>query len=270
MAPDLWSPAPRRIAVFRALALGDLLCAVPALRALRAHAPAAHITLIGLPWAETFVERFHAYLDDFLPFPGYPGYPEREGTIPAFLDFLRAAHARRFDLAIQLHGSGELTNRIVALLGAPRIAGFVNNEGQTPIDVPPPANNEGQTPIEVPPSGGQWVSDPHFLPWPAQAPEVHRYLRLMEFLGAAGKGDHLELPLTWTDWEAWEEVAKRHRLHSGAYVCLHPGARLRSRRWPVERFAAVGCALAEDGWQVVVTGSAEEAGLASELIARLP
>jgi ADP-heptose:LPS heptosyltransferase len=44
-------------------------------------------------------------------------------------------------------------------------------------------------------------------------------------------------------------------------VCLHAGARLRSRRWAPERFAEVGDALARLGWQVVLTGSAEEAHL---------
>jgi ADP-heptose:LPS heptosyltransferase len=259
MAADLWNPVPRRIAVFRALQLGDLLCAVPALRALRAHVPHAHITLIGLPWAASFVERFGAYLDDLLPFPGFPGYPEQEGSIPAFLDFLRAARERRFDLALQLHGSGELTNRIVALLGAPRTAGF-KNEGQTPV-----CRNEGQTPVCA-----QSVSDPYFWGWPRDLPEIHRYTQLMEFLGVPARGDHLELPLSGTDWEGWEEVVRRHRLSSGAYVCIHPGARLQSRRWPVERFAAVGCALAQEGWQVAVTGSPAEAQLTGELVARLP
>ena len=90
---------PARIAVFQALNLGDLLCATPALRAIRRRFPAAEITFIGRPWAEDFVARL-ATVDRFLPFPGFQGSPSRPpapGGGPRW---------PRFDLAIQMHGSG--------------------------------------------------------------------------------------------------------------------------------------------------------------------
>lgn len=232
--------APQRVVVLRALKLGDLLCAAPAFRALRMAWPNSEIILLGLPWAQTFVERYRDYLDGFRVFPGFPGLPEREPDIAGIPAFLRDMQAERFDLAIQLHGSGPFVNPLIVLLGARRSAGFY-----LPGDYCPDAEL--------------------FCTWPQRGREVQRLLRLVEFLGLPTQGEHLDFPLYAEDFRALEALEGAEELRAGEYVCLHPGASVAERRWPVECFAAVGAALARHGLQLVLTGSAGEAALTAAL-----
>lgn len=236
---DLSGP-PRRVAVLRALQLGDLLCAVPALRAMRAAWPGAEIVLIGLPWARAFVERFDAYLDGFREFPGWPGLPERTPQIGQIPAFLAAVQAERFDLAIQLHGSGPFVNECVALMGAARCAGFALPGGYRP--------------------------DPGlFRLWPEAGLEIHRLLALTDFLGLPARGDHLEFPIREADRQALAAIPEAADLDPGSYVCIHPGASVEARRWPPQRFAVAAVALAARGFEIVLTGTAAEAGLCREV-----
>jgi ADP-heptose:LPS heptosyltransferase len=224
---------PRRIAVFRALQLGDMLVAIPALRALRLRFPHAHITLIGLPWAAELVQRV-AWLDGFIPFPGWPGLPEREPDHDALAAFFAHVNSRRFDLAVQLHGSGEITNRVVSRFGAARMAGFH--------------------------AAGTPCPDPRtFVRWPHTGREAERLLQLPLHLGAAHPGWELEFELRDSDRAEVERFWAGAGGRPAAYVCVHPGARWRSRRWPADRFAAVAAALRERGCSIVLTGSASEA-----------
>jgi len=227
----------RRIAVFRSLVLGDVLCAVPALRALRAAYPGARITLIGLPWAEALVQRLSC-VDDFIRFPGHPGLPESPADLGALPGFLAEVQSRRFDLALQLHGSGGISNPLVACFGARRSAGFF--------------------------APGAWRPDPQlFVPWPEAGHEIERCLALTDALGCPRQGLALEFPLDDSDAERlqalWPACA------DGPYLVLHAGSQLLSRRWPVERFARVAQALGEAGWRVVLTGTPGEAALAQAL-----
>ncbi len=85
-----------RISVFRAPHLGDMVCAVPALRALRQAAPKARMTPIGLPWAREPIARDRHYADDFLAFSGDPQWPETSVGHAAYGDF-RDAFPKDFD-----------------------------------------------------------------------------------------------------------------------------------------------------------------------------
>ncbi|MBD0305072.1 MAG: glycosyltransferase family 9 protein [Nitrospiraceae bacterium] len=236
MANDLLGQ-PRSIAILRALQLGDLLCAVPAWRALRASLPKSHIALVGLPWARAFVKRFPRYIDEFIEFPGYPGLPERPvavGDVPGFLSYMQARH---FDLALQMHGSGHFVNEIVMLFGARAAAGFY--------------------------MPGEWCADEsRFLSYPEGVSEIRRHLRLMDFLGVPLQGEELEFPLTPEDKEALMAVEETRNLSPRGYACLHPGGRGGNRRWLPEEFGRVGDALATRGLQVVMTGTAEETDVA--------
>ncbi|MBY4896082.1 glycosyltransferase family 9 protein [Cupriavidus sp. AU9028] len=260
------SARPRQIAVFRALQLGDMLVAVPALRALRKGEPDATITLIGLPWAASFAERFSALVDDHMAFPGAPGMPEQPVNDAQVDAFYAEARQRQFDLAIQLHGSGQLTNGIVRRLGARAMAGF------RPAGSPAPS---------MPPAGpGEAPDDPYrdmptvtslaahrpretLIEWP-EGNEVERLAALPAALGYPVDGLHLDFPLSATDLAGFHLLAHLHGLQPGNYICVHPGARMQSRRWPIERFAAAAAALAKD-WKVVVTGTPDEAELAERL-----
>jgi ADP-heptose:LPS heptosyltransferase len=237
---NVFSPAPQRIAVLRALQLGDMLCAVPALRALRARCPQARITLIGLPWARDFAQRFSAYIDDFVAFPGFPGLPEHPWDVGAFPGFLRDMQDRRFDLALQLHGSGRATNAIAVLLGARATAGFALR-----------GERAGPSAFFV-----EWHDDEH---------EVRRWLRLMGALGAPACGEELEFPAGSADVDECERVIGEHGLQR-PFVCIHPGSQLPSRRWAPERFARVADSLAQEGYAIAITGTAGEAPLTGSVV----
>lgn len=234
----LGDPLPRRVLVLRALQLGDMLCAVPALRALRRALPEAEISLLGLPWAAEFAERFSAYIDRFLCFPGYPGLPEQTPQVGDIPGFLRAIQAENFDLALQLHGSGLIVNPLLALLGAGRMAGYY--------------------------ADGAYCPDRHrFLPYADEGLEIRRLLKLLDFLGVEPAGEHLDFPLSEADFRKLQSLPGMHDVKS--YVCIHPGASVPERRWPAERFGAVAADLARQGFQVVLSGTASEQALTRQV-----
>lgn len=221
--------AVQKIAVFRALFLGDLLCAVPAFRALRRCYPQAEITLIGLPWAAEFVERV-PYIDRLVAFPGYDGIHEVAYQPGQSEAFLRSFQAAAYDLALQMHGDGHVSNGFVGALRARLSLGYRRGAD----------DRLGFS-----------------LPYEQRQHEVLRWLRLVAVLGAPTDDRRIELLTTEVD----ERQASRllADMSGGPLVALHVGAKDQARRWSPERFAAVGDALVERfGARIVLTGSGGE------------
>ncbi|MGS2619603.1 glycosyltransferase family 9 protein, partial [Micromonospora sp. LZ34] len=85
--------------------------------------------------------------------------------------------------------------------------------------------------------------------------EIHRWCRLLTWY---------DIPTDPTD------LALRRPPPGGMparVTVLHPGSKIAAKRWPAERFAALGRELTGRGHRVVVTGSADERALA-ERVAR--
>jgi ADP-heptose:LPS heptosyltransferase len=239
---------PKRIALFRALpGLGDILCTVSAFRAVRAAFPQTEIVLVGLTSVKPLVTRFHQYIDRLLEFPGYPGLPEQPIQPQKIAAFFQLAQNEQFDLAIQMHGNGIITNPITMLLGARCNAGFFLPD--------------------------QYCPDENcFLPYLAEESEVQRYLQLLEFLGIPLQGTQLEFPIREEDRQALREIDAVKELAKGEYICIHPGASTPDRRWQPEEFAAVADAItslsfanAAKGLRIVLTGSASEVKLTQKV-----
>lgn len=239
----LRAPDVREILVFRALQVGDMLCAVPALRALRAARPAARITLIGLPWAEQFASRYSSLVDDFIPFPGHPSLPERAPEVDRWPSFIAQLRARRADLALQLHGSGEASNSIVNEFGARLTAGYSRQPDR---------------------------DGPTFVRWPEHGHESLRLLSLVRALGAPPVSESLAFPVREADQAELRASGVTDEIGGRDYLCVHAGARNLRRCWPAACFAEVADGIADaSGLTVVLTGTDHEHAVAAEVASRM-
>ena len=232
----------QKIAIFRALQLGDMLCAIPAVRALRTAFPDALITLLGLPWQKMLAERFPYYFDRFIHFPGYPGLPEQESNVTAFPRFLKSMQEEQFDLVLQMQGNGSVVNPMVALMNGRYTAGFWREEDYCP--------------------------DPrYFLAYPEHVNEIERHLLLMKHLGIPSQGKSLEFPITEKDEQDYASL--QLSLIPGEYIVVHPGSRGSWRQWPPACFASLADHYAAMGWKIVITGTKEEIPLTMEVTGRM-
>jgi ADP-heptose:LPS heptosyltransferase len=189
----------KRLLILRALGLGDFLTGVPAYRALRAAYP-EHEIVLAAPEALAPLAALTGAIDRVLP-TGELTPIAWDGPPP--------------DVAVDLHGNGPASHRLVEDLGAAR----------TMLYASPQAPN----------APGPW--------WDPGEHEVARWCRLLEHYGVPADSRDLGL------------APPPVRTSAPGAVVLHPGAAYAGRRWPAERFAEVALALTGAGHRVVLTGT---------------
>src|SRR5690606_24893877 len=141
---------------------------------------------------------------------------------------INAAREQHFDLAVQLHGDGSLSNLVTALLGARTVVVH-------------------HLPGQPAPEGALAV------PYPDRGHEIVRLLDLVEHLGVVGDAQ-LEPP-SYDSQAAGRQLAATLPVASGGLAVLHPGASTPGRRWAIAGFAAVARFLLERDVVVVATGT---------------
>ena len=251
MAPAACAGRPtraRRILAILVAGIGDTVLGVPALRALRASFPEAHITLLGRYPSLELLEGC-PYVDTRVPLDPAsfktPGWALRPDGWRALVRSLGPLRARRFDIAANLYQIGTRAGglRMAALLawiGAPATAGR-------------------RSPFRI----------PHYrIAADGTTHELEGQLSVALALGAPHCGTHLELWVEEGHRAACSRFLAEHGIcPEGTIVCLHPGSTKPEARWPVGGFAALADRLAPAGARLVVTGGPEERALAGAVAA---
>lgn len=228
-------PDVKKIAVFRATALGDLIFALPALEALRCAYPRAEIVYLGREWHAGFLPGRLPGLRRVIPVPPLKSAEHIvQGRVidpAAEAEFFERVQAEGFDLALQMHGGGEYSNPFVLNLGARHSAGL--KSPQAP-------------PLE------RWV------PYVYYQNEVIRLLEVAGLAGATPGDASLQpcLPVLETDLAEAAPFLEHLRK---PFAVIHPGSTDPRRCWSPEKFAAAAGWIAGQGLEVVLTGQGEDA-----------
>jgi heptosyltransferase-1 len=234
---------PRRVAVIKPSALGDIAHAVPVLSALRELFPAAHISWV-VNRAYVPLLAGHPHLNAVVPFDR--GSFSRGPLAAAKYALAFAEHLRkqRFDLVIDLQGLLR-TGLMTAATAAPVRIGFANAR-------------EGSR---------------HFYTHKIDTPDadrvhaIDRYWRVVEALGGGHLKKQFILPVNDAELAAVDaELAP----HPRPWVMVAPGARWLTKRWPVGAFADVlNRTFREAGGTAVLVGASDDIGLSADLSGRL-
>jgi ADP-heptose:LPS heptosyltransferase len=239
--PQLRVAGVRSILALRPNAIGDFVFSLPALHTLKHAYPDAAITFVGKRWHADFLRDRPGPIDEVVVMPPYPGVgagSDAPADSAAALRFIGAMRDAEFDLAVQMYGGGRYSNAFINRLGAKLTIG---------------ARTPDAAALDRSISYGDFAN---------------RRLELLQVVALAGARAYCpEREIAVTDNDRRLAAQAMPHVAGQRLVLVQPGVSDPRRRWPVERFAQVADALAQDGATIVVSGSPDETPLVRAVIA---
>lgn len=221
----------QRILLIRRNGIGDMICALPLLRSVRAAFPAARLDVLASS-TNAGVARSARVADEVLVYPPRSGL--HRNKYANLLRVARELRSRDYDLVVAVTGGhSTFLSSVAYACGAPWRAGYVPVRGE--------AHFAYTLPVDPPPE------DEH---------QVMRCLRLLQPLGAAPA----PVDLTFDPGEAARAYAARTA--KGRFVLYNASATRPWNAWTAERIAALAARLDLD---MVVSGVAADRALLEEL-----
>ena len=248
--PRPWIPPadrPARILLVRLSALGDVLHALPVLSGLREHLPDAHLAWAvedrakGLLMGRSDLDAIHVFPRRALSAAKLRPFALATALAP----FAREMRRTPFDLVLDLQGN--LKSGAVSRLARADVRFGTALRDTREANSVFVRRRAGATP--------------------------HRH-RVERNLALASHAIGAPLPYVppgfprSTEAKGQADVLLEGAGLDGRFVVLHPGTSNFGafKRWPTDRFAALGRRLAADGATVVITGSANEASMARAIL----
>lgn len=236
---------PKNICIHRVGQIGDILCAIPAMKAIRKAYPEADITLLTSPGEEgnpgaAELLKGAEWIDHL-----YVYYSTEINSLRKIWSFADKLRYERFDIWFQLPQDlttfkTELRNMFFARV------------------------------IGVKWAGGYHVNTLKFFV--RNQAEHQRFIRESKLqcqhlkdIGINSSNAGFELRIPDEEYTSAERLKNEFGLIEGMIMALAPGGKRPSNRWPVERFAEIGKRWIAEGGRLVIIGSSADRPLGERI-----
>jgi len=239
----------KRILIYRIGNLGDTVCTMPAMVAIRRHFPDAWIVLLtnkekgNNPDAEEILKG-NDFLDEIITFQ-----PTKLREIKYLWALLKRLHKLRINLLVYLVRSKQRYRRLVRdwlffkLSGSQKFIGF---------KLPKPTKILMASGIKI----------------PVYPQEVDRLMSLLSPLEINSSIIDFCLPIKEEDKQMVDNIWRHYHLENkNPLVCVCPGAKFPAKRWRIDRFAEVISILQKEfDAKILLIGGPSEKKAANEII----